>query len=264
MNLYYEVHDGNGPYMLMVHGMLSSRAQWMLNVDALKEVCRPVVVELWGHARSSAPNDPSHYRPKYYLEQFEVLRQKIGAEQWLLCGQSMGAGLTWNYALEFPKRIFAHIFTNSASAFADEKTVKRFRDRAIPTADLVDESGAEGLLKIPVHPIHARYMPENAKAAMVEDSKLHTPEGIIHAFFETSPNLSVGDGAGENKIPTLLFCGSKEDRFKVARDWAAKNVPNLTIVDAPVGHASNVQAADSFNEAVKEFVNDHRGGCGDD
>ncbi|HAK53756.1 MAG TPA: hypothetical protein DCM54_17900, partial [Gammaproteobacteria bacterium] len=90
MNLYHEVHEGNGPYMLMVHGMLSSRAQWMLNVDALKEVCCPVVVELWGHARSPAPNDPSRYRPKYYLEQFEALRQELGAEQWLLCGQSMG------------------------------------------------------------------------------------------------------------------------------------------------------------------------------
>ena len=32
---YYEVHEGNGPYLLMIHGMLSSRAQWTRNLAAL-------------------------------------------------------------------------------------------------------------------------------------------------------------------------------------------------------------------------------------
>ena len=33
--LHVDVHDGNGPYLLLVHGMLSSRVQWMPNLDAL-------------------------------------------------------------------------------------------------------------------------------------------------------------------------------------------------------------------------------------
>src|SRR2546427_30665 len=49
MHLYYDVHDGTGPYMLMVHGFLSSRAQWGPNLTALARVARPVVLELCGH-----------------------------------------------------------------------------------------------------------------------------------------------------------------------------------------------------------------------
>ena len=46
MQLYYDVHDGTGPYVLLVHGFLSSRAQWRPNLAALASVMRPVVVEL--------------------------------------------------------------------------------------------------------------------------------------------------------------------------------------------------------------------------
>ena len=49
---YWEVHDlGQGPYMLMVHGFLSSRAQWRINLPALGAFCRPVLLELLGHGR---------------------------------------------------------------------------------------------------------------------------------------------------------------------------------------------------------------------
>jgi len=35
---YYEVREGKGPYVLLVHGFLSSRAQWLPNLDALSTV----------------------------------------------------------------------------------------------------------------------------------------------------------------------------------------------------------------------------------
>jgi 2-succinyl-6-hydroxy-2,4-cyclohexadiene-1-carboxylate synthase len=62
MQLYYDIHDGTGPYVLMVHGFLSSRAQWRPNLAALACVTRPVVLELWGHARSPAPEELALYR----------------------------------------------------------------------------------------------------------------------------------------------------------------------------------------------------------
>ena len=60
---HYEVHPGRGPHLLLVHGMLSSRAQWLPNLAALAAVCRPVTLELWGHGRSPAPADPAAYHP---------------------------------------------------------------------------------------------------------------------------------------------------------------------------------------------------------
>ena len=42
--MYYEVHEGNGPYLLLIHGMLSSRAQCTRNLSALAKETRPVVM----------------------------------------------------------------------------------------------------------------------------------------------------------------------------------------------------------------------------
>ena len=116
MHLAWEAHSGRGPHLLLVHGFLSGRAQWQPNLEVLSRVCTPVVVELWGHGRSPSPDDPQRYTPAAYLEEFEHIRRALGTERWLLCGYSLGAGLTIRYAIEHPHRVMAHAFTNSTSA----------------------------------------------------------------------------------------------------------------------------------------------------
>src|SRR3990172_5307905 len=83
-HLYHEVHGSRGPFLLLVHGMLSSRAQWMLNIEALSAFCRPVVVELFGHGRSPTPDGAGAYSPERYVAEFEALRRSLGVERWLV------------------------------------------------------------------------------------------------------------------------------------------------------------------------------------
>ena len=122
---YYDVHPGKGPYALFVHGFLSSRAQWLPNLDRLSTVCRPVVVELFGHGRSTAPTEPEGYSPDKYLLAFEEIRANLGANHWFVIGQSLGAGLTLRYALQHPARVVAHVLTNSSTAFFRFSFVER-------------------------------------------------------------------------------------------------------------------------------------------
>ena len=254
---HFEVHDGTGPYLLLVHGMLSSRAQWMCNIEALRRVVRPVVLELWGHARSPAPDDPALYHPAAYVAAFEEIRRSLGVERWYVCGQSFGAGLTLRYALMHPERIIAQVFTNSNSALADTETLRRYRDNAAARSKLVEEEGLAGLEKIPVHPIHGKRLPAAVHEALLNDATLHKPEAFPFTFRHTSPNLSVRDDIKENRVPTLLVCGERERRFAPIRDFVAASLPAVRVVDADAGHAVNIQAADTFNEAVSAFIFDY-------
>ena len=124
---YYEVRAGQGPYALMLHGFLSSRAQWLPNLEALSTVCRPVVVELFGHGRSPAPDDPYEYAPERYVEAFERIREALGVADWFVIGQSLGAGLTLRYVLAHPDRVLAHLVTNSSTAFSSMDWVREIR-----------------------------------------------------------------------------------------------------------------------------------------
>lgn len=251
---YYEVHDGGrGPYMLMVHGFLSSRVQWKVNLPALKTVARPVLIELLSHGRSPVPEDPADYAVASYIRAFETIRQKLGAERWIVCGQSFGAGLATQYTLEHLDRALGLIITNSISAFTPKGDPEREAAQK-ERAATIQAGGRKALEELRIHPRHAKRFPDDIKAEMVADAERIAPEGILRSISLTSPSLSIADRLHEISVPTLLVNGTWEKRFQPMRDRAAKLIPGVTVVDLPAGHSVNIEAAEGFDTAVIEFV----------
>jgi 2-succinyl-6-hydroxy-2,4-cyclohexadiene-1-carboxylate synthase len=250
----FEVHDtGNGPHLLLLHGFLSSRAQWLPNLAGLTQFCRPVVVELLGHGHSPAPDDARAYTIDSYLAAFEEIRRRAGAERWAVCGQSFGAGLVIQYALRHPERVSAVIFTNSLSAMtpggdAEREAQQQARIEAIRTG------GREGLESIRIHPRHAKRLPEDAKRALVDDAANISLEGIVHSWRTTSPGLSIVDMIARVPMPALLVNGRWEKKFQPMRDEALRLLPPLEVVDLDGGHSVNMEAAEGFNAAVRAFL----------
>lgn len=252
--LHCEVHEGDGPYLLLVHGLLSSRAQWRPNLRALQRVSRPVVVELLGHGRSPAPEDPDAYRPDAYSRAFEQLRERLGAERWLVCGQSLGAALTFRYALSHPDRVIAHVFTNSNSALATHAWNEQVRGAMeVLAADLVAR-GREAIESLPIHPKRARKLPPDVKRELVADCALHSVHGIGNTGRYTVVGSSCRVRAGSNEVPTLLVQGARERRFAEHARFAAETIPNLRVVALDGGHAINLEAAEAFDGIATAFL----------
>jgi pimeloyl-ACP methyl ester carboxylesterase len=259
-DLHFDVYGEQGPHILMVHGMLSSRAQWAPNLGPLSAVMQCVVVELLGHGRSPAPDDGSEYEIDAYVEGFERLREELGIEKWFLCGQSFGACLTLNYALTHPDRIIAQVFTNSTSAMAQDAAAEEMADGARRQADRIQDLDASELTSIPIHPANARRLPHELRNALVADARLLSPKGLANTFRHTLPGASVADRADENKTPTLLICGDRETRFHSHRDFARDHWPKCEVVSANAGHAVNLEAPEFFNQSVMGWVSRFSGG----
>jgi len=254
---YVEVHDGEGPPALLVHGILSSRAQWLLNIPALRRVCSPVVLELWGHGRSPLPDDPSAFSPDSYVELFEAVRDRLGVERWLVVGQSLGAALTLRYALQAPDRVIAQVFTNSNSALADAGWQRRMRETAPATASKLEQGGRAAIAAMPVHPSRARFLPEPARTALLEDAATLEPAAVARAIHHTVPDSSVRAMVHQNRVPTLLVVGRRERNFAEAHHYARDQMPMIEIVEFDAGHAVNIGAADQFDGAVTGFFSRH-------
>ncbi|MGH7856617.1 MAG: alpha/beta fold hydrolase [Candidatus Binatia bacterium] len=240
--------------MLLVHGILSGRSQWGPNLAALSGFARPVVVELWGHGRSPSPEDPALYHPDAYVRAFDEVREELGAERWLVCGQSFGAALTLRYSLDRPDRVIAQVFTNSTSALADREWTERTRAAAPGLAEMIEEGGRETIERMPMHPLHARRIPPDAHRPLLEDTALLDPRGVARTLRHAVPESSVRERMGENRVPTLLVCGERETRFLPHRELAEKEMPRLEVVGADAGHAVNLEAAEVFDRAVREFI----------
>ncbi|MBT5898947.1 MAG: alpha/beta fold hydrolase [Rhodospirillaceae bacterium] len=257
IHLHYEELDGDGPHIMMLHGMLSSKAQWDLNIAAIQKVARPVLVELLAHGRSAAPEDAEPYDPEYYVGMFEAIRKKLGIETWFICGQSFGASLTLRYALRHPERIIAQVFTNSSSALAGEEYLKTYRSTAEERAQLMEQGGKEGIKELPIFPGRAKRLPIEARDALVRDAELLQPRGLAQTFRYSSPYLSVRAEAANTAVPTLLVHGAAEKRFQPNYEYAVAHIPNLRVVAANAGHAVNIEAADIFNEAITAWIEEH-------
>lgn len=254
LRLHYELHPGQGPYLLLVHGYLSSRAQWLPNLEPLGRICQPVVVELWGHGRSPAPDDPALYHPNAYIEQFEALREELGAELWAICGQSLGAALTLRYALSCPEQVMAHVFTNSMSALAEEGWEERLRPLMELQARRLLEDGHRALAEHPLSPARGSRLPPEAREALLADLAISDPKGIAYTGLYTVLPSSVRGRIGDNRVPSLLVVGEREERFREPRRYAEANLPHLRVVALDAGHAVNLEAAQAFNEAVIDFL----------
>lgn len=248
------VHEGNGPHLLLVHGMLASRSQWLLNLPVLSTVSTPVTVELWGHHLSPSPAGPEAYEPVNYSRMFESIRERLGIDRWLVGGCSLGGALTMRYSLNHPDRVIGQFLTNSSSAFADEATCRKWQESSAASYDGILRGGMTAVKRIPVHPRHATRLPESVKEALLEDGESHDVEGIAATMRWTSPFASVRSDLAHSKVPSMLLCGSFERRFQPLREYAALNLPNLVIHDLPAGHAVNMEVSDAFNMRVKAFV----------
>jgi len=248
--LYHEIHGSKGPFLLMVHGIMSSRAQWIPNLEALKDFCRPVVVELFGHGRSPSPDEPEYYYPDNYVREFERIREKLGTERWFICGQSLGASLTLRYSLYHPERIIAQVFTNSRSALMAnprEEVMKKVSEN-------LEKSGPEALDNFPLNPAKSRHLEAKVQEALGKDIDLINLKGFSNNLKYMVTRCSVRDLIQDNQVPTLLLVGRYDQSFSSFIEFIEKTMPNLEMKVFDGGHAVNIDAAHHFNEAVRDFM----------
>ena len=249
-NLYFEDHGAQGPYLLLVHGIMSSRAQWIPNLPFLSTFCRPVVVELFGHGRSPSPDNQEAYTPDSFVQAFEKIRIKLGIEKWFLCGQSLGASLTLRYGLTHPESIVAQIFTNSRSALSENQTEEMMKTMA----ERLEKEGPGLLEHFPLNPARSRHLDPDTKKALIRDMALIDLRGFAHILVQLVTKCSVSRIIQGNTVPTLLIVGRFDKQFEPLIEFAGENIPNLEMKVFDGGHAVNIDASDSFNQAVKEFI----------
>ncbi len=255
--LHTVVYDGDGPFCLLVAGALGTRSYWADNIEALSGVCRPVIAEIWGHGRSPSPIDPSRYGVDALVDEFELLRQELGADRWFTIGQSMGAALTLHYGVAHPDRVRAQVITNSSSAFAKpEPWLERNRTTVHDLAQRVEDGGVEVLRDSWINPGRSRRIAQPTRDLLAQEFEEHDELGIAQSLRITNAQLPLGDDLARVSRPTLLTNGVDEERFQTLLH-RVRLVPDIEIVDIPANHAVNAQAPAQWNAAVVDFLQRH-------
>jgi pimeloyl-ACP methyl ester carboxylesterase len=172
VSIYYEVVEGSGPPLVLLHGGMGSSEMWRFEgyVDALREAFRLVLVDLRGHGRSSAPHDPAAYTVDAFVADLEAILDALGLPSAALCGFSLGGSVALAFAARYPERCDAVVTLDGDPRDAESEEDQDPEDDSAEWADRFEREGmdwAAAALEAEGRPGWARMVKRTDPAAMV-------------------------------------------------------------------------------------------------
>lgn len=125
------VFGGDGPPVVLVHGMGLNRDMWGWQLAPLVQRFRVICYDLLGHGESAAP--PADCAMDHLVAQLDALLDHLGIDRCALIGFSLGGLIVRAYALAHPDRAGALAILNSAHDRNDAERagIRERLDRAI-------------------------------------------------------------------------------------------------------------------------------------
>lgn len=251
---------GDGPILVLLHGSNASLQTWEPWVKRLGAKYRVISLDQIGHGLTG-PNPSDDYSPTAFVDTLDKALAKIGVEQFVLAGNSMGGAVAWNYALAHPEKVQGLILVDAAGApEAGSKSLPiGFRIAQMPGVNriaqvitprrLVERSLYQSLsnTRIIDDAMIDRYWelllyPGNRRATLLRFGTKRTPADPA--------------ALGTLAMPVLILWGAEDKLIPVASaHWFAKALPQAKLVIYPgIGHAPMEEAADRSAADVDAFL----------
>ena len=243
--------EGDGPPLIMVHGIGASRHSFDGLVQYLKGDFRCIGYDLRGHGKS--PLAPPPYTLDDLVADLEALRAELGIERAHIIGHSLGGMIGPAYALKYPDRVLSlGLLSTAAFRTADDSA------RVKGVAAAMREKGIEPVLQA----LKDRWFSPEFFARRPE-----VVERRLQQVLDTDPEvfLSVWDVyAGTEMAPwihqvhhrSLVLTGEHDGGCPPRlNEQIAQAMPNAELVVLKdLRHAILLEAADKVAPPVLDFL----------
>lgn len=259
-------HDvGDGPAVLLIHGMAGSSGTWRELIPRLSRHYRVIAPDLLGHGESDKP------RGDYSLGAFAVLLRdlldQLGIGRTTVIGQSLGGGIAMQFAYQHRDYCERVVLIGSGGLGPDLSWTLR----------MLSAPGAE--LVLPIVTPQPVLNAGNAVKGWLSSVGIKSPRAAEmwsaytslsdpstrHAFLRTL--RSVVDYRGQAvsalnrlyltaELPALLIWGDADAIIPVAHGQAAHEaLPGSRLEILPgIGHFPHVESPDEVTAIIDEFI----------
>jgi pimeloyl-ACP methyl ester carboxylesterase len=124
---------GDGPVLVLVHGITNSSESWAPVLDLLAEHFTILAPDLLGHGASAKPR--GDYSLGAYACLVRDLMVAVGHERATIAGHSLGGGIAMQLAYQFPERLERLVLVSSGGLGREVSML--LRAVALPGAELV-------------------------------------------------------------------------------------------------------------------------------
>jgi pimeloyl-ACP methyl ester carboxylesterase/uncharacterized membrane protein HdeD (DUF308 family) len=124
LKLYVRYDEGDGPVMVLLHGINSDAKDWRKVIDTIGGGYRFIAVDLLGFGESPKPTD-IEYDSNQHAQVLDQTLDSIGVDRpFLLVGYSLGGDIAIRYAAQHPSRV-RRLFLLSAPFYLPPKAFSR-------------------------------------------------------------------------------------------------------------------------------------------
>jgi pimeloyl-ACP methyl ester carboxylesterase len=248
---------GDGPPVLLIHGMAASLYDWEKLIPALAiSGYRAYALDLLGHGESVKPEDVGQYRIEALFAYLKEWIDKLDLETPpVLVGHSLGGYLSLVYAQSHPDKVRGLVLIDplySDSQLSPFMRLIRRRPalgvkawRAIPDWVIHTVMGWE--------PATAFHFTPESRQQIVDDYKRAAPQILYITQFipDLTPILP------DINTPALILWGEKDLTLKPASfPRLAEALPNATSQSIQgCGHQPHIGKPEKVNQLVISFIN---------
>ena len=257
---------GNGPTLVLVHGITSSAQTWGRVIGLLAEHHTVIAPDLLGHGESAKPR--GDYSLGAYASGIRDLLVALGHERATVLGHSLGGGIALQFAYQFPERVERLVLVSSGGLGRDVSVM--LRAATLPGAEyvlpLLSSSAARNVVSASVKVLKAlgiRPNPDGVGIGQAFSSLgavdarrafLHTARSIIEP---SGQRVSAADRLYLAAwLPTLIVWGARDRMIPVKHaHTAAEAIPSSRLEVFPsAGHFPFNDDPERFAEVVSDFI----------
>jgi pimeloyl-ACP methyl ester carboxylesterase len=243
----YDDTGGDGPVLVLSHGLLMNRSMFEPQVAALRDAYRVVTWDQRGHGLAEHEGEWTYWdSARDLLARLDHLE----VEQAVLGGMSQGGFLSLRAALLAPERTRALVFIDSQAGPEDPAAGPLYWDMAQKwAANGSDPDTLEVAASLILGPADHRPW-----VALWDQMPRHRSVQVVGTLLERE---DLTDRLGEITCAALVIHGSIDAAIPVEKGAAlADGLPNavpLVVVEG-AGHAANLSHPEAVNAAIRGFL----------
>ncbi|TJZ79528.1 alpha/beta fold hydrolase [Rhodococcus oryzae] len=262
------VDVGDGPPIVLVHGLLGSHESWGPQIDKLAKNYRVIAPDLFGHGQSDKPS--GDYSLSAHAATVRDLMEHLDISAATFVGHSLGGGISMQMTYLFPERVDSLCLVSSGGL---GREVSPFLKAAtLPGSELV----------LPV--LASDWVRRNTEAALAQLGRLRLPfqpspsvaetwrsfgtvaDKPTRAAFLASARAVVGPRGQTvsatqhfsrfDTIASLLIWGGRDTMIPASHaDNVRREVPNSRVeIFRGAGHFPQLDEPDLFYRVLDEFL----------
>lgn len=247
--VYYEVH-GQGPPLVLLHGLGSSHLDWEYQVKVLADHFQIVTVDLRGHGQTGKPAGP--YSVSLFTTDVVKLIQTLQLAPVHVAGLSMGGMIAFQLALDAPELVKSLIIINSGPALILKTSLER---RAFFMRDLIVRCLGMGYLaqmlgKMLLPEPHQKPLRKKLISRWSKNNKK-----AYLASLRAITGWSVEDRISKIHCPCLIMTADNDYTPVSFKQAYLSKIPQAELVVIPNSrHLSPIDQPDQVNNAMLKFL----------